>query len=226
MRYFVGFLLFLLGVGVVRLVGCGEAAECQTAADCDDQSVCTDDSCRQGSCAYIPVTEPLTLQCDRDGSSGFCVDGVCEENPCDDGSNCTDEAPRISDGACLNTGVYSDGTPCDSAGVPGVCIAAICRRNNPCEGVVCDDKDLCTDDSCDYVNVGVCRFVPRRCPDGNECTNDACDPETGECIHEPVPDGEGCCVRGGTCPGICIPGGCGWCCFERGECRDGECVRG
>jgi hypothetical protein len=233
MRWLLGFVLLLLALGTLRTVGCGDNP-CQNDADCDDQNECTDDFCSEQRCRSEPESgHGHPRRCDFDGVQGIAgEDGVCSEegvcvpSPCDDGNECTDDdGPRDYDGACFNrpcTGCR----PCDWEGEPGVCIEGVCVED-VCLSLVCDDGDPCTVDFCisspSPLFVVGCNTSPKNCSDGNECTNDACEPETGDCVHEPVPDGESCCHRGGTCPGICIPGGCGWCCFDYGQCQNGAC---
>ena len=215
MRYLFGFIC-VCALGVVPLVGCSDATKCTNAGDCDDQNVCTDDRCNAHSCDYIP-NDAL---CDFDGLDdffggldGICISGVCEENPCDDGNECTDDPPPADDGSCIAGPVCHGCNPCDWNGEPGFCIDGVCKED-PCKSVVCDDGDLCTDDSC---WLGECRFY-KRCVDRNVCTDDTCDPETGECSYIPA-DGTRCCLKWGTC-GV-FPERC---CKVYGRCEAGDCV--
>jgi hypothetical protein len=227
MRYLFGFLC-VCALGVVPVVGCSEAAQCWNDKHCDDQNACTDDGCNAGSCDYIPND----ARCDfdglddfYDGLDGICVSGVCEQNPCDDGNECTDHSPPADDGSCL-AGPGCDGcNPCDWNGESGVCIDGVCEED-PCKGVVCDDGDLCTNDWC-HPTEGECRTPPVNCSDRNTCTDDTCDPDTGECDSTPVPDGTGCCLEWGPCSRVicfCIPGPCPPECVDGGHCQNGECV--
>jgi hypothetical protein len=240
----------LIGVGALRVVGCGNEppmpAECVQDEDCDDQNECTNDSCVASSrCSNSPIADGW--DCDFDGTDeccavedGICVSGTCQENPCDDGNECTIDFPPSSDGSCDDPppptschGCY----PCDWNGEPGVCAHDVCGED-PCEGVVCDDGDLCTDDVCSrYSSPPGCGFLSVRCPDdSNRCTDvGACEPDTGECVYESVPDGKSCdddcnyceCANG-VCTG-CTPKPDGTeCRFSTGikECKYCECVNG
>jgi len=202
MRYLVGFVLFLLALGTLRVVGCGDEGpppECRVDEDCDDGNPCTDYHCKFGDCQYPLRDEELILPCELNGVSGFCIDGVCQENPCVSDDSCFDEAPRY-DGECLFTRIDPDGTPCEANGVVGVCINLGlddmgCHADNPCEGVVCEGDVLCVNDDtsrllyyCDYRD-GVCKQKAESCSDYDMCTYDRCDPETGDCFYPVVPDG-------------------------------------
>jgi hypothetical protein len=46
MRHWIVLVLFLLGLGTLRVVACGEEPECMTNADCDDGNPCTSDRTR------------------------------------------------------------------------------------------------------------------------------------------------------------------------------------
>ena len=60
---------------------------------------------------------------------------------------------------------------------------------NLCKDVVCDDRNACTDETCDYVD-RACHFTPIECGDGDTCTEDTCDPADG-CVFTAVEDGTG-----------------------------------
>ena len=217
MRWLVGVVLFLLALGTLRMVGCGdEGPECRTDEDCDDQNACTDDRCYSG-CNHMPVQD--WTPCDFDGLDGICISGVCAENPCDDGNECTDDLPGDE---CIY--IPHHGGSCDWNGESGVCIDGVCEED-PCKGVVCDDGDLCTNDRC-VRTTGECAFGPVGCSDRNTCTDDTCDPDSGGCDYTPVPDGTGCCLEWGCDRVICfcIPGPCPPECVDGGQCQNGECV--
>jgi len=93
MRYLVGFVLFLLALGTLRLVGCGDP--CWSDSDCDDGNPCTNDICwgdpYQGG--YDPDAPWLDCSgrdyycrnpevdtgtpCEVDGQPGVCGGGRC-----------------------------------------------------------------------------------------------------------------------------------------------------
>jgi len=223
MRFFMG-LVLALALGVM---GCSEEAprQCVKDEDCDDQNDCTDDSCveRYSCCLdgeYYGTCRNRAVgwgQCDFDGLDdalggfdGICFAGVCRENPCDDGNECTNDLPF--DDRCEHIGCTGC-QPCDWNGNPGICIDGVCVEY-PCnDGVVCADGDLCTHDFCDYEDE-MCVFNPR-CRD-NYCNTGHCDPSDGSCTYTPANDGASCggyCVigrpvcSGGEC--ICLVGGVG-----------------
>ena len=77
------------------------------------------------------------------------------------------------------------------------------------DGTKCDDGDPCT-------AIGACHFggceggEALDCDDGEPCTKDGCDPQTGECLSVPLPDGSACdddelCTVGDAC----VAGACG-----------------
>jgi MYXO-CTERM domain-containing protein len=112
-------------------------------------------------------------------ASGFCVDGVCCNDACDEGIN-----------ACRACSVAAGAT------VDGTCITLA-------DGAACDDGDLCTASSC---SAGVCNIDSLvECSASGECTEPvACDPLAG-CSVVPKLDGTPC--SNGTCVnGLCTPG--------------------
>jgi len=243
-------------VGFVAVVALGVSAcdgGCTTRGDCDDGSTCTNDYCRNEVCEYELVEQEIEDLGDNvyrvlgpfgivpcsldDGGLGYCVDGVCREDFCDDG--CSVEVPYFTGGGCKSVHNDPDGTPCEANGVVGVCIftgegISVCSEHNPCDGVVCEGDLLCTNDDtsrwvyyCDYGDGGVCKQKAESCSDDNECTYDRCDPETGDCFNPPVPDGAYCCLAWERyCPGsFCFSAGSySWRCTEAGQCEEGVCI--
>jgi hypothetical protein len=82
MRQWVVLVLFLLALGTLRVVGCGDEGPCY------DGNPCTQDSCREydslscedGDCTCVnaPITDGTPC-----GSGNVCVEGVCGENLCE-----------------------------------------------------------------------------------------------------------------------------------------------
>ena len=241
MRYLVGFLC-VCALGVVPVMGCSESAQCRYDKDCDDQNACTDDECPPSTNRCENLARPDGTQCDFDGLDGICISGVCGENPCDDGNECTDDLPG---GECSY--IPRNGGSCDWNGESGVCIDGVCEEDL-CFGLVCDDGDTCTYDRCDYTD-GMCHFSARsydgegcsssnlpsgicidgvceqdRCPemvcdDGDLCTKDAC--YANECSFRPMSCSDGnvctddaCDPETGECVHTIGPDGTG-CCFDR-----------
>lgn len=215
MRHLGWIVFFLLALGALRTVGCGETTpRCEKNKDCDDQNECTGDYCREGTCHNPPLdSSGHPAPCDFDGVQGIAEeDGICSEegvclpSPCDDGNECTaDIGPHDHDGACFHYPCDGCG-PCDWEGIDdGVCIEDVCEED-PCHGVVCDDGDLCTYEQCDYRD-GTCHFYPQ-CR-SNPCRVASCDPADGSCDYRAVNDGGGCNA---------------YCILGQPKCSRGECV--
>lgn len=217
-----------------HVITCTDAGRCEydyaPSVVCDDGNDCTLESCAPDyACEYEKLHD---VSCDFNGRAGFCIQGVCHKDPCedivcDDGNDCTSDFCDRMDGSCKSHQIPIC-EPCDRNGVPGACIGTVCEENL-CEGVVCDDDNLCTDDECDCQD-GTCRFRDWRfstdidCWDGDPCTDDECDPDTG-CYNPVAPNGQICgCLRYVvTCPlPFCFPAE-GYC-AHIGHCQNGECV--
>lgn len=179
MRHWVVLMLFLLALGTLRMVGCGDYEDegcelypCEDVVCPPDDNECTVEYCSDGDCRSKPVEDGKP--CTGHGLSGVCVNGVCGENlcegvACDDGDACT------------------EGT-CDY--VDGKCDFAV---------VVCDDQDECTKNRCDSVDG--CIFPTAE--DGTRCGDPRpyfekmceagvcvmpCDPTTEEIYPCPIKD--------------------------------------
>ena len=180
MRYLVDFVLFLLALGTLRGVGCGEDAS--PYGDCNDGDPCTEDRCTYdtGGGFSCDPPDPGDYYCAHDrrpdgtpcGSGNVCVKGVCRENLCAgcvvDGNQCTEHCD-YGTGACNEP---RWGKECWGVANYGRCSKdAVCTV---CEEVDCADGDLCTWDSC-HDRSG-CFNEPVSC---GWCAE--LDPETGEC---------------------------------------------
>ncbi len=240
MRYLVGFVLFLLALGSLRLVGCGgepelepEPPECLANEDCDDQYECTADECVGGVCLSQEKWYLNGTPCEGDGFVGICLMrlGCTEGRECwvdehcaDDQNECTDEFCDLH-GYLYECRVYTDTTecrPCESdGGGPAVCKGGVCKEAECLADADCNDGDACTYDSC--LSCGECSHRATCASDGNACTEDRCDSSTGECSYPALPDGTGCgCLEHGH--ELCWV--FFWCevCIDEGYCRNGECV--
>ncbi len=103
-------------------------------------------------------------------------DGDVDEETCDDGDDCTDDACLgdegcqhlpMSEGECKDGDVCTVGDHCEE----GICLGSL---------ISCDDSNPCTDDSCD--GLGGCQYLHNEadCDDGDPCTvADECG--AGEC---------------------------------------------
>jgi hypothetical protein len=248
--------------GVVRCV-------CPAGGDVDDGS---------GECEVDPCVDG-TADCDPHATCTVTDDGY--ECACEgpayvgDGQTCACGEGYVEAGdVCLkaNIGTCGDGDECASGNcVGGICCAVACDSPGTCEqlaGTVCLNGDSCRygaapdDSACDPDDVcaagtcfeGACEVAgPKDCSDGLNCTVDTCDPETGACLHEPVPcDDEnpctddscdevlGCryvdndvvsCTDGNPCTvNACSGGNCTAtavdCSAESDQCNAGLCVDG
>jgi hypothetical protein len=133
---------------------CGE--DLCKGVECDDGNECTmNHGCnfRDGSCGYTHWDSGAEgiYYCDWDGVSGICIDGVCEEDPCnsvvcDDDDLCTHDWCRPTEGECTD----------DTCAWNGTCYFPT---------VWCDDGNICTDPTCDP-ETGECYHIP---VDGGSC---------------------------------------------------------
>jgi len=113
-----------------------------------------------------------------------CVDRRCvlepraEQDPCDDGTLCT-ENDRCIQGVCTGTPILcADNDPC----TVDACLPLSGCVFQPFEGP-CDDGDRCTQN--DRCLEGQCRGEPVVCDDDNPCTENSCQPLSG-CVFLPL----------------------------------------
>ncbi|MSP93466.1 MAG: DUF1554 domain-containing protein, partial [Myxococcales bacterium] len=133
--------------------------------------------------------------CGPDGCGGSC-------GSCDDGVACTIDLCDAATGKCGTApalGPCDDGDPCT---VNTLCAAGKCAGGQP----NCID-DMCQQQTCDK---GTCGSTgPTDCDDKNGCTDDSCQPSKG-CIH--LPNAATCsdsdaCTGGDACKdAVCAPG--------------------
>ncbi len=229
---------------------CDAAAGCthkpQSGGACDDGNTCTqNDSCDKGQCA--PGTNTCSCQndaeCKDDGNlcNGvlFCdkakVPYQCKIKTdsiiaCDDSLNtqCSKVACDPTQGKCVVTN-SSDGAPCDAD--KNACTDGdSCKAGKCTAGAIkaCDDKNPCTDDSCDPA--AGCKFAnntapcdadnnactlndkcasgscglgaAKKCDDNEACTQDGCDAKSGNCLYTPIQttcSDTNVCTSGDTC---------------------------
>jgi cysteine-rich repeat protein len=124
----------------------------------DDSNACTEDVCDgEGACTHPEIT---------------CTDGnVCTDDSCDTTSGCvfTNNTASCDDGNACTAGDTCSG---------GTCVGGM--------SIACNDRNPCTDDSCDPTSG--CVFAPNTdpCDDGDPCTDpDAC--SGGTCTGTPLP---------------------------------------
>lgn len=142
MRYLVGFGLFLLAVGTLRLVGCGDdAVDTCSVEKCTTTKVygCGPSERSEPPCWMEPINEGE--RCVADGVAGVCRNGVCG-------------APDLCEGVV-----------CDDT---DACTIDECAWNGMCSftPIDCIDDNYCTEDWCDPAE-GSCEHVAK--PDGTGC---------------------------------------------------------
>jgi cysteine-rich repeat protein len=209
------------------------------ALGCDDKNPCTDDSCDPAvGCMHAANA----AQCD-DGNACTAVDacqgGTCKgfsAPNCDDGNMCTVDSCAPQTG-CVHDSKPMQGKPCviedgGLCGSMGSCNLGACFA----VGKLCDDKNPCTDDSCNPMT-GVCSHAANSdpcddsnpctendtctagaclgldlvsCDDSNPCTSDKCSPLLG-CQHSnnvlPCDDGDLCTLTDVCTGGACVGSG-------------------
>ena len=229
--------------------GLGGCSFEHNVADCDDGDPCTvADECNGGLCAGVLIpcecmedsdcqeledgdlcngtlvcnTEAFPHKCEVDvetivtcpvpaGEQAACLTDFCEPL-----SGSCSIVPDNDGFACDDGDACTVGELCEE-GVCGGGVAALCDDKNPCTDDSCDgatgcanlaNDDLCSDfDVCtvgDYCAAGECVSGEELlCDDGNSCTADVCDAGKG-CLHTPT-DGEcddgNACTVGDTCEG-------------------------
>jgi len=200
--------------------GCIHSAN---AAACDDGNSCTaGDHCESGKCVLVAAT-----QCD---DKNPCTDDSCNpatgclfkltEAPCDDGNVCT-----TGDHCHLGTCISSGSLQCDDK---NPCTDDSCNPTAGCtftpNAAACNDSNPCTlGDTC---SAGKCKGLkPLQCGDGDVCTDDWCDPATG-CAHAPntAPCNDGnACTAGEACNAGACAGGKSVGCNDSNPCTDDSC---
>jgi len=239
--------------------GCAHATVTD-GTGCDDGDKCTaGDKCVSAACAAGANVCPCKIDADCAASDDdnlcngtmACVWGPyatqCVPKPgsvivCDPAADttCTVASCTPKTGQCAPVAL-ADSTACDADG-------SICTQNDACKAgkctagavAVCDDKNPCTDDTCDKLkgcsylpNTAPCDAdgsdcttsdacaqkvclpgAPKVCNDGNPCTVDQCDPKSGGCNFKALPkDGTPCDADGNACT-------------EGDLCSNGTCIAG
>lgn len=195
-----------------------------SAVDCSkDGKICKDGQCWTPVCSPSSgqcVSETALKLCAADGmswgelalcppsttcSQGNCVAWSCEPNQLKCEGNSVSQC--AADGLTkASTDCAQDGKVCSQ----GKCEPAVCKPGEvKCEGttsfqcpspgiawsvVDCDDKNACTQDSCDPAS-GLCVQAPLVCNDGKVCTADNCNADKG-CVNTPLSGG---CDDGSAC---------------------------
>ena len=195
----------------VGTAGTGEACtDKHPSWDKNKAKECVTPACNpvgDGTCDWNNIPPSAAKECD-DGNActtedkcslGQCLGKLKSNEDCNDDNDCTKDECSPTDG-CVNVAaaddtICNDGNKCtaDTKCTKGVCAGG--------KAVTCDDKDPCTDDSCDK-DAG-CKFKVQpdgvTCNDGSACTEkDACKKGvcTGQLIASAVP------------PSPCVDGKC------------------
>lgn len=227
-----------------------------TAGTCEDGNPCTNgDACTKGAC----VPGANVCACNKDADCSGKEDGnlcngtlycnktkapfVCEVDPktlvtCDTSKDdtCSATVCEAKSGKC-GAVAATDGKNCDADNsvctTNDACLGGVCKAG---KSVNCNDKNPCTDDSCDpnkgcktAYNVASCddgdacsvgdtcaagKCISGKlttCDDGSACTKDACDKKSGKCVFDAAKfEGDGCDADGSVCTtgDTCLKGVC------------------
>jgi hypothetical protein len=132
--------------------------------------------------ADLPPTDlPNGARCGSRGEckSGFCVDGVCCNEACDDGcSSCTAGETDRADGICGKARAR-EGKACGRACGTAAGVPAVLER-------------ICVSGAC------VLPLIPKaleRCQDESPCVTSFCDDNEGRCVKRTCPTAGTCCCK-------------------------------
>lgn len=220
---------------------CYHSESAMNGKPCSDGSACTDgDLCQSGAC--IPGDAKLCVAPDDCHVAGACdpESGLCgaattrdDDEPCDDGDDCT-ENDKCASGACFGSAKScDDGRGCTL----DACEEGTCQHDtSACDCLLdsqCDDGKSCTDDACGKVDGkcahtvregdtcsdgsactlgdacaadGSCHGTARVCDDGDACTTDTCNPGSGQCGSMAKAEGAACIEP--DHPGVCTDTEC------------------
>lgn len=195
-------------------------------APCWDGDACTlDDQCENGTCQSGPEQNcndgnPCTT--DECNPGEGCVHNP-SAGPCDDGNACT-VGETCTDGQCSSLALLD----CDD---DDVCTTDACAPVSGCIHTLnqapCDDGDVCT--LGDHCHLGNCISSGElSCEDKNPCTDDSCNTETG-CAFvanaQPCDDGE-VCTTGDVCSDGACKAGSLTLCDDENPCTSDSCQLG
>ena len=221
---------------------------------CDDGQACTADACVVGlGCVSTPddgacpdelactvdTCDPLT-GCRHTPDASLCDDAVactldvcdtsagCVHAPdahlCDDGIQCTSELcdPLLGCQVEPQDGACEDGDPCSS----DTCDPSLGCVHGDAVGP-CHDENPCTvGDTC--VGGECVPGSPLSCAAPGDCQVGACDPQTGECVYQPLPAGTACsdgdaCTSPDECKGSACASGPAPSCDDSVGCTVDSC---
>jgi hypothetical protein len=209
---------------------------------CDGGEACDPGS---GNCVPLP-DEPASTPCEVESPPNLCTVDHCDGNgqcvfqsnvtcpgptgECDGGEQCDPGS-----GSCVPLPDPPANTPCTDTD-PDDCAMAACDGSGNCNqlqileppSTPCADIDnnACTTAGCD--GAGTCDqvHIEQQCP-VSACSTGACDPQTGECIPEPVStpceeDGDLCTTDHCNGNGLCVFESSVSCPGPTGPCDGGE----
>ncbi len=200
-----------------------------SALPCDDANVCTNDGCSPLiGCTHGANTAP----CDADGNActenDYCSGKTCFAGTmkvCNDGVLCTIDSCSPLSGLCHFDTAGADGLACSDGSVcttNDACLNGSCK---PGAALPCDDKNVCTNDTCDSsagcqhsnnsaacdadgnactqndtcADGGCVTGAMKVCNDNQVCTTDSCNAVSGACVFTPVAAGTACDADGSVC---------------------------
>ncbi|MCO4761331.1 MAG: DUF4215 domain-containing protein [Myxococcales bacterium] len=142
---------------------------------------------------------PGTRTCTAEGPIGDCTAPAAAKETCDGVDNdcngktddglCDDDNPCTTDG-CVEGGTSCGHTPVKTSPAVKCDDGDACTNGDNCDekgkcggkSIACDDKNPCTDDSCNVTKGCVYKPHKKPCNDGSACTsNDLCDGK-GACV--------------------------------------------
>ena len=218
---------------------------------CNDNNHCTNDSCDpQNGCVFTNNNKSC-----EDGEicteNDHCEDGACASGfpkDCDDKNSCTNDYCKSGEVTCggydaiacpgadtvggpgpgCNHEPIMESESCDTPCIKnGICSSGKCSEGTP---VDCDDKNPCTQDSCDSLKGCVNKVAIECGPDEKCCGESCCSSEqvcydnyyccSPDCVDKNCGD-DGCDGSCGECIGqdICIDSNC----VCQPNCVDKEC---
>ena len=193
-------------------------------AACSDGDACTSgDTCKDSGCVGGPPTQCDDLNpCTADScyTIGGCVH-VPLDIACDDGNACTTKDHCTTEGQC-------NGGPAPDCNDANPCTDDSCDKAKGCQHATntlpCNDLDVCT--TVDVCSEGGCvGTLPQDCNDKNPCTDDSCNAVQG-CVHVanslPCQDGSACTV-GDVCADAACQPGAALPCDDKNVCTDDSC---
>ena len=179
----------------------GGACKGSGGPDCSDANACTDDGCEPSKGCTHANNDANCPDSDKCNGDEVCNAGACKAGQapnCDDKNACTADSCDKAKG-CVN--LYTEATCSD--------------------GDACTTGDLCQNGTCTGK-------APTSCDDKNACTDDSCDPKTGcatTANKASCDDGDGCTV-GDTCDAKVCKAGAAKVCQDNNQCTVDSCISG